>query len=293
MSLIALDLDGTVLNNRNEISEENIKAIEYAQQKGMEVVIATGRAYFDVQSILKKAGLSAPVIGTNGSTIHTKEGNCLLQVPIEENVVKELVEWLDQHQYYYEVFTDKAIFTPKHARNLLMEELDKVKHHNPAMNANELKEIAKRQFGQEGYVFIENVNDLFLEKRPFLNVLAFSFERDKLETFLHQFQSNQHLTIVSSGEYNLEIHSRQTSKGIALETFSQFRGLSLDHAMAIGDSINDLSMFEKVKYRVAMGNANEKIKSVCNMITDTNDENGVAKAIYTYMEKVDSLLSLS
>lgn len=292
MFLIALDLDGTVLNNRNEISEENVKAIEYAQQKGIEVVIATGRAYFDAQSILKKVGLSAPVIGTNGSTIHTKEGNCFSQVAMEENVVKELVEWLDQHQYYYEVFTDKEIFTPKNARNLLMEELDKVKHQNPTINTNELKEIAERQFGQEGYVFIENVSDLFSEKHPFLNVLTFSFEKNKLEKFFHKFQSNQYLTIVSSGEYNFEIHSRQTSKGIALENLSYKLGLSLEHAMAIGDSINDLSMFEKVKYSVAMGNANDKIKAVCNMITETNEENGVAKAIYTYIEKVNSLIPL-
>jgi HAD superfamily hydrolase (TIGR01484 family) len=69
MKLIAIDLDGTLLNHNNEVSEENVKAIQYAKDQGAEVVIATGRAYFDVCRILERAGLSSiKVISANGAT---------------------------------------------------------------------------------------------------------------------------------------------------------------------------------------------------------------------------------
>jgi len=72
--LIALDLDGTLLNRNSEISGENIRAIRDAQQHGMEVVIATGRAHFDVREIFKDTGIRTWVIAANGATIHDPEG---------------------------------------------------------------------------------------------------------------------------------------------------------------------------------------------------------------------------
>ena len=71
---------------------------------------------------------------------------------------------------------------------------------------------------------------------------------------------------------------------MALEKLAFLLNGTLDRAMAIGDSNNDLSMFEKVECSVAMGNAKEEIKAVCTMITLTNVENGVAYAINRYME---------
>ncbi len=73
MKLIALDLDGTLLNNKSLISNENIDAIRYAQNKGVEVTISTGRPHFDVCSICEKANISTHIIGNNGASIHFKD----------------------------------------------------------------------------------------------------------------------------------------------------------------------------------------------------------------------------
>ncbi|MFD6211573.1 HAD hydrolase family protein, partial [Peribacillus sp. NPDC060253] len=92
------------------------------------------------------------------------------------------------------------------------------------------------------------------------------------------------LMVVSSADHNIEMTSKRASKGMALEKLAFLLNGSLDQAMAIGDSNNDLSMFQKVGYSVAMGNAKDVIKAVCTTTTLKNDENGVAYAIYRYMD---------
>ncbi|MDQ0247743.1 Cof subfamily protein (haloacid dehalogenase superfamily) [Bacillus fengqiuensis] len=284
MSFIAIDLDGTLLNDQNEISEENIKAIRYAGDRGFEVVISTGRAYFDVQTICEKAGLSQFVIGTNGSTIHSKHGERISSIILTEDCVKSILQWLDDRNYYYEVFTDKAIYTLKKRREHFQNEIQSLKSAHLDEDMKELVEVAERQFDQVGYVLVENYHDILKREEEFYNILACSFDKNKLKEAWSQFEKFDELQVVSSADHNIEMTSRSASKGMALEKLAFLLNGSLDQAMAIGDSNNDLSMFEKVGYSVAMGNAKDDIKAVCTTTTLTNDENGVAHAIYRYME---------
>ncbi|MEH7012594.1 Cof-type HAD-IIB family hydrolase [Neobacillus niacini] len=284
MSFIAIDLDGTLLNDKNEISEENIKAIQYAQDRGFEVVISTGRAYFDVQTICEKAGISLFVIGTNGATIHSKSGKCISSITINKDRVESILQWLDERNYYYEVFTDKAIYTLKKGREHFHNEIKSLKSADLNTDMKELVEVAERQFDQFGYVLVENYHDILKQEEEFYNILACSFDKKKLEEAWYQFKKVDELMVVSSADHNIEITSKIASKGMALEKLAFLMNGSLDQAMAIGDSNNDLSMFQKVGYSVAMGNAKDVIKTVCTTSTLKNDENGVAYAIYRYME---------
>lgn len=286
MGFIAIDLDGTLLNHQNEISEENIKAIKYAQEKGIEVVISTGRAYFDVQTICEKAGISTFVIGTNGSTIHSKDGKKVSSITIAKDRVADIVKWLDERNYYYEVFTDKAIYTIKKGREQFQNEINHLKSLDLDEDRKELVEVAERQFDQFGYVLVENYHDILNQEEEFLNILTCSFDKKKLEEAWNQFKEFNELMVVSSADHNIEMTNKNASKGLALEKLAFLMNGSLDQAMAIGDSNNDVSMLQKVRYSVAMGNANDDIKAICTMTTLSNDENGVAHAIYKYMKNL-------
>ncbi|MED3564374.1 HAD-IIB family hydrolase, partial [Bacillus xiapuensis] len=145
MSLIAIDLDGTLLNHQIEISEENIKAIQYAQTNGVEVVISTGRAYFDVRRICEKAGLTTVVIGTNGATIHSKDEKLLSAAAIEKNDVQSILQWLDERNFYYEVFTNTAIYTIRKDRENFNYEIQRMKRTELDCDRKELVEEAERQ----------------------------------------------------------------------------------------------------------------------------------------------------
>ncbi|WP_338751335.1 Cof-type HAD-IIB family hydrolase [Bacillus sp. FJAT-52991] len=284
MSFIAIDLDGTLLNDKNEISEENIKAIRYAQDRGFEVVISTGRAYFDVQTICEKAGIAPFVIGTNGATIHSKSGESISSITITKDGVESILQWLDERNYYYEVFTDKAIYTLEKGRKHFYNEIQSLKSADLDADMKELVEVAERQFDQSGYVLVESYHDILEQAEEFNNILACSFDKKKLEEAWNRFKKFDELMVVSSADHNIEMTSRKASKGLALEKLASLMNVSLDQAMAIGDSNNDLSMFAKVGYSVAMGNAKDDIKAVCTTTTLKNDENGVAHAIYQYME---------
>jgi len=289
MGFIAIDLDGTLLNDNNEISEENIKAIKYAQEKGIEVVISTGRAYFDVQTICEKAGISLPVIGTNGSTIHSKDGKCISSIKIAKERVESMIEWLEERNFYYEVFTDKGIFTPKKRIEQFQNEINHFKSLELNEEMIEIVEVAERQFDQFGYVLVEDYRDILTNQEEFYNILVGSFDKKKLEEAWNHFDQYKELMVVSSADHNIEITSNSASKGLALEKLAFNMKGSLEQAMAIGDSNNDLSMFQKVRYSVAMGNAKDEIKDVCTTTTLTNDEDGVAHAIYHYIETVYGL----
>lgn len=286
MGYIAIDLDGTLLNHQNKISEENIKAIKYAQESGIEVVISTGRAYFDVQNICEKAEISTFVIGTNGSTIHSKDGMKISSITIAKDRVEAIVKWLDERNFYYEVFTDKAIYTLKNGREQFQNEINRLKSTDLDEYMKELVQVAERQFDQFGYVLVDNYHDILNKEEEFLNILACSFDKKKLEEAWNQFKEYNELMVVSSADHNIEITNKSASKGLALEKLAFLMNGSLDQAMAIGDSNNDLSMFQKVRHSVAMDNANDDIKAFCTTTTLSNDQNGVAHAIYQYMENL-------
>ncbi|HWI49900.1 MAG TPA: HAD hydrolase family protein, partial [Rummeliibacillus sp.] len=147
-------------------------------------------------------------------------------------------------------------------------------------------DVAERQFDQFGYVLVENNHDIFKEEENFYNILACSFDQKKLKEAQEHIQRIDEVMVVSSADHNIEITNNKASKGIALEKLAAILNRSLDRSMAIGDSNNDLSMLKKVGYSIAMGNAKDEIKEICTATTLTNDKNGVAHAIYLYLDNL-------
>ncbi|GGF17738.1 phosphatase YwpJ [Halobacillus andaensis] len=279
MKMIAIDLDGTLLNNESEISQENLEAIQRAQQEGVEIVVATGRAEFDVREVFSKTGLTTWVIGANGATIHTPEGELFDSVPIQPNDAEEILSWLEAEDYYYEVFSDDAILTPENGRDLLYIELDRIKTANPDANIAELEHSLAKQFGQTGFKKVPSYKEIVQAGVPLYNVLAFSFEKEKRDKGWRKFEGYEDVTLVSSGIHNFELEHKYASKGIALEKLAAHFGYSLRDTAAIGDSPNDLSMLNVAGHRAAMANARDSVLEASDFVTKTNDEHGVAHAI--------------
>lgn len=284
IKLIAIDLDGTLLNNNNEISIENAEAIKKAQNEGTEVTIATGRSYFDALSICKKAGIITHIISCNGSSIHLDTGEHLSSVTMDRNEVYTIVNWLEKNNFYYEVSTNKAIYNPVHGREILQLELSNLKKQNPELNTISLIKAAEKQFSQTGFVFVNNHTNILLTTDEVYNILAFSYDDYKLKKGLEYFNSNDNLTVFSSAEHNFEMVPIASSKGNALGYLSKVLNISLSETMAIGDNYNDISMLKKANYSVAMGNADDAIKDICKIVTHSNYDNGVAHVINQFID---------
>ncbi|WP_041087506.1 Cof-type HAD-IIB family hydrolase [Jeotgalibacillus soli] len=289
MKLIAIDLDGTLLNSQNEISDENKTAIKQAQKAGIEVVIATGRAHFDVQEIFKDTEISTWIIAANGATIHSPDGKLFSSVPIDKETALQAIAWLEEEGYYYEVFSNEAIYTPQKGRELLEIEMDRVKSANEDVDRATLEEAAAKQYSQSGFSFISSPKELEPASIDIFNILAFSFHQEKLNKGWEKFKGRDDLTLVTSAHHNFELEHSQASKGHALTRLASNFNIPLHETMAIGDSMNDFSMMAIAGKRVAMGNARPEIQHIADEITLRNDEHGVAEALKKiYAEKASA-----
>ncbi|SDN00013.1 HAD family hydrolase [Bacillus sp. OK048] len=276
---IATDMDGTLLNSYQKVSQENKEAILKAQAQGIEVVVATGRSYQEVRFVLDEADLHCPAICVNGAEVRTKEGEVFSATPIERQDVKKAAELLTEKDIYFEVYTNKGTYTldPEKAVSILV---DIVISANPDLNREQVVHKAGARI-RNGLVHqVEDYNHLFNDEEcQVYKLLAFDFDSEKLEGAASSLEDLTQLAVSSSGHENLEITNRQAQKGIALEAFIKAKVIELAETMALGDSFNDVSMLERVGRAVAMGNAAYEIKSLCDVVTATNDEHGVAKAI--------------
>ncbi|PAY14694.1 Cof-type HAD-IIB family hydrolase [Bacillus sp. 7705b] len=281
MKLIATDLDGTLLNSKHQVSSENENALRQAQRDGIEVVVSTGRAYFDVVTIFEPLGIKTWVISANGAVIHDPDGRLYHSETIDKKRAYDILSWLESENYYYEVFTDSAIYTPQNGRQLLDVELDRFKSANPKADLSVLMQAAEVQYSQSGFAYIETFQELFEEDKQidFYNILGFSFFKDKLEAGWQRYQEDKDLTLVSSADHNFELSSKKASKGQALERLAKRLNIPMKETAAVGDSLNDRSMLEAAGKGVAMGNAREDIKAIADAVTLTNDEHGVAHMI--------------
>ncbi|MBB6215351.1 hypothetical protein HNQ80_001440 [Anaerosolibacter carboniphilus] len=282
MKLIAVDMDGTLLNHWKEISEENIQAIKKAQSMGIEVVIATGRAYFDAKKICEKAGLNLHIISDNGALIHTKDGEQISSITMEKKDVQRIITELEEQNFYYEIFAERGIYSTYNRKNALEEE---AKDCTDNLKFEMIQTAIAIQFGQNGHKLLENNEAILDAEEKFYSVFALTFDEERLRDGMKHFAQMEHLSMISSANNNFELANKLTSKGNALEKLSRMLNISLDHTVAIGDSYNDISMFEKANLSVAMGNAHNDIKALCDTVTLTNDENGVAYIVNQIINK--------
>lgn len=277
---IATDMDGTLLDSvSKKVTSENRQAIMDAQSEGIEVVISTGRSYDEVNYLLEEAGVACPLILVNGAETRSKDGKVSSTNPLTKGQALEVAKILSDNGIYFEVYTDQGKFT--HDREKSVEIiLNIVASANDEADIEEAKKFARERAGR-----IKEIAsyDQLLDEQVY-KFLAFSFDDKQLAQAVKALEGVADIAVSSSGHGNMEITHIDAQKGVALEWFVASRGISLEETMAVGDSYNDVSMFERVGRAVAMGNADEVIKAKCDFVTATNGESGVAKAIWEVLK---------
>ncbi|MGM0837065.1 MAG: Cof-type HAD-IIB family hydrolase [Bacillota bacterium] len=276
---IAIDMDGTLLNNNHVVSEENAKALKVAQRNGVEVVIATGRSYAEAKDVLVEAGIHCPIICVNGAEVRSIEGEVVAISPLMNTQVLELAEILDKHDVYFELYTQNGTYSKDYDKAVatLMDIFMSVNEEN---DYEEVLKAAKERMEDGRTKLVDSFDPILTDETTIIfKLLAFSLDKKRLEAARSELTETGHVAISSSGKDNLEITSKEAQKGIALSVFTSERGISMEDTMAIGDNYNDVSMFERVGRAVAMGNAPEGVKAKAHMETDTNINSGVAKAV--------------
>lgn len=283
--LIAIDMDGTLLNQNHQVSERNKQAIINAQQRGVEVVVATGRGFPEAEHPVLQAGLKLPYICLNGGETRDPQGNVLSSVYIQKEIVPEILSIFQEEALETLLFVGDHMFV-KDIEDLVdgFIELGKDGGQIPDVEAIRA-EVMDRV--EEGYVRTTPSFHTLIREHPdqVYKFFGSSTDLNALESATLKLSKLQSITVTSSGSKNIEITSSQAQKGIALEKYCNDHNIPFDQVMVIGDSYNDLSMIQKAKISFAMENAPDDIKAACTYVTGTNKADGVAQAIESILQK--------
>ncbi|KEK22811.1 Cof-type HAD-IIB family hydrolase [Bacillus gaemokensis] len=282
MKLIAIDLDGTLLSGNKMISKENAEAIRKCQKEGHIVAICTGRSIIDIERLLLEVDLQCPIIAENGAIIY-KDQKMLKCYPIQNAQALEIVEYLEENRMYYQLYTDRGVYVPQYGEESVYREIDDIKESDKEVDLQEIENIAALYLEHTAFHITESCKTILADDLHVHKLLPFSYDMEKLKSLKEQFQHNTDLAITASYWHNLEINHRDAQKGNGLYTLAKHLNIPFDNTVAIGDGLNDVSMMEKAHISIAMGNAVDEIKKMCLYETLSNEEHGVAHALYHYV----------
>lgn len=271
MKLIALDLDGTLFNNQSRISEENIQTISKATAAGINVVISTGRPFCGLPfDAIKDTGIKY-AITANGSAIYEiATRKCLYENCLDDDISFSIIEYLMAKRVHMDAFINGQGYSPYKC-------LDDAKRLKMPASLKEYIMTTRER--------VNDIVDMMRENNYHMQKMTINFPKDENDNFYCRDEVFEHLsaipqiTLVSGGYGNLEFTKAGVDKGAALLKLADMLGVPHDQTMAVGDTENDLSIIKAAHTGVAMGNATDELKSFADYVTDTNENDGVAKAI--------------
>ena len=279
IKLIASDMDGTLLNSNHKISEENIKAIKEAEQKGIRFAIATGRDYESVKPVLNEYNLKCECIVMSGAEYRDINGSVLESIEIDNEDVKKIIEELHLVGLSCDILTDKGVYGSN--KELYEKGLKERKEMlENTMSEEKLKEFEKQFRHLFNPKYISDINTFTNENIKIYKVMAYSKDCELIEELKGKFNKNENIAVASTFSNDIEITHVNAQKGRIISKVIKKLNIEKDEVMVLGDSFNDYSMFTEFNNSFAMGNAIDEIKNIATYITDSNDNNGVAKAIY-------------
>lgn len=279
MKLIAIDLDGTLLNYEKRVCDANRIAIEKAQSEGVQVIIATGRHYQDAKRLINRSGLDLPIIGSNGASIHTLEGECLRLEGIEKPDLELVFKDLADLHISFMALGAKHVYTLNQSLDIMADEVEQFK--TPLYEADMYRikrELRAMVEEREGLIF-EDPLQMAAVDDEILNILSVSYNGEKRLGGMAHFSALNRLHVFSSYRNNFEMTHADVSKGNSVKFYANRMGIKDYDICAIGDNYNDLSMIRMAGIGVAMGNAESEIKQLSDFVTLSNNESGVAHAI--------------
>lgn len=261
--LVAMDMDDTLLRNDWTISERTVQAIREAQKQGVYVTISTGRMPTSVRPYAQQLGLNVPVITYNGAMVQEAlSQKVLFRQVIPAETAQDIVQWLLPQGVYFQIYLQDRLLAEKRSQ-------------------------WSEQYERAARVQIEETNlreQLALEKEGAEKIVLFGDPEELLvwERRIQQRYDGK-VRMTQSKAYFLELIHPTVNKGAALASLAQRLEVRQEEVMAVGDSLNDLEMIRYAGIGVAMGNARRELKEAANVVTVTNQEDGVAQVIEKYV----------
>jgi Cof subfamily protein (haloacid dehalogenase superfamily) len=272
--LLALDIDGTLTDPNFQVPARNIAALRAAHEAGIEIILATGRRHDYALPIAQELGFPIWLISSNGALIRSSDNETFFTDRLPARTAAELIQYMDEFRGHAVLTFDRSTNVPGND-SLVLE------------SADELNNTVSRwlQVNRPYIKFVSPLEDALTEDPLQAMYCGRVAVMERLQKRLNQAAFLDKITVMRT-QYDhrdlciLDILNRDCSKGHALRRWAEERGLKPEQIMAIGDNHNDLEMLEFAGVAVVMGNASNELKQNGWMVTGSNEESGVAQAVY-------------
>ncbi len=261
IKLIAIDLDGTLLNSQGHVSERNAAAIQAARAQGIMVILATGKSYASATAVLAELNLDSPGVFSQGSMIYNADGSLQYAQYMERETAVVALNFACTHNLTQIAYCKSGIVTNRDSiyRQMLVDQ-----YHEPMP-----KVIGSLQ---------AHLDDLSITKMLLCAADNETFLAEQLKTKLGSIGE-----VTQAVPHYIEILPTNSSKGNGLERLLKELDVSPAHVLAIGDGDNDIEMLQLARIGIAMANGSAGVKAVADAITTDNNHDGVAQAIEKFI----------
>lgn len=262
IKLVVLDMDGTLLTDDHQVSKKNKEAIGRLKEKGVGVILASGRPYQSIYPYAKDLGLDLPIIGSNGAFVKSPLDEKIYNhsyLPLD--LAQEIVDYGLKHNHTVSLYMEEDVFT-----------FD--------------DEMARFHWELEG-LRADKITDPKICKMDQIPTKIIYYDQPERITKAFKILEKdygQKLYVTCSGEVFLDFMNIEVSKGNALKQLMKEMNLSKDEVMAIGNNFNDVAMFEVAGLAIAMDNSPQDVKDQADYVTLSNTEEGVAFALDKYIK---------
>ena len=262
--LIAFDMDGTLLTSKKTIAKSSVEAIGRAQDAGKQVVLSTGRSLSELLPYGDDLRGIRYAILASGALIYDLEAKCVLAKQTLPAIAVDKVKAIAEVQDLMLVcmIDGQGYLQKSHFENI----------------ANYYMEIYTELYDKTA-ILVDNIYDLLAKEREHfdkINIYHFT-ARDRDQSY--EVLLSEDIAMIKSEVSGLELTARGVEKGQGLAHLAQYLQLPMEQIIAVGDADNDESMIREAGFGVAMGNANENIKGLADIIVADNDHGGCAQAI--------------
>ena len=282
--LVAIDLDGTMLNSYGMVTENTKQVIKNTINKGTEVIIASGRPIDSIKTIAKEIGSENYFIAGNGALIYDiKKDEIIYEKFMNKQKVLEIIKICEENSISYNIYTEKTIIAKGLKYNVLYYYKENLKkEENKKTNITIVEDV---------YEYIKN-----LENEKFLKITVCDETKSVFNSIIRKLRTVEDIDVldvlhmsrkmIKQGTedvpieyYYTEISLKDVDKWKAIEYLANKMNISKDEIIAIGDNINDKEMIENAKVGIAMGQSTPVITEIADFVTLNNNEDGVAKAL--------------
>lgn len=286
--LVAIDLDGTLLNSYGNVSQKNKETIKKAIEKGTEVVIASGRPLASARSFANEIGANHYMICGNGSTLYDiQKEQILYNKFIEKNKVLQIIKICEQNSIFYSLYTENIILSKSLNYNIQFFNSENKKAPDDKKTNIKIIDDIYKYVKENPDIEILKITICDENKIIFGGIIKKLREIKNIDVLDIQHMARKYITL-GTEEIKIEYHyteitSQNVNKWSALEVLSQILKIKPEEIMAIGDNINDKEMVQNAGMGIIMDNGAPYIKEMADQIVANNNEDGVAEAIEKFI----------